>query len=159
MRYDNGEGAMGLKSTLFTGAVGLVAALVLAFLWKSEQAKSARLEGELAQAIANAETLKAAIDGQKAAFEKVTALANGNSDRVQELMRERDNANTETARARAEIDALRAAEANRALQAPFGRGNFAHERFTHSLQRIAGTAGGTGESGDNSNLAQSGGTD
>lgn len=150
---------LGLKSTLLTGAVGIMACLALAFLWKSEQAKSARLEGELSQAIANTETLKAAVSSQKEAFEKVTALANGNSDRVQELMQERDNANTETARAHAEIDALRAAEANRALQAPFGRGNFARERFTNSLQRIAGTAGGAGQGGHDSNVAQSGGTD
>lgn len=150
---------LGLKSTLFTGAIGLAAALVLAFLWKSEQAKSARLEGELRQAVANTETLKTAVADQKAAFEKVAELANGNSEHVQELMQERENANSETARARAEIDALRAAEVNRALQAPFGRGNFAHERLTYSLQRISGATGGTGESGDDSNLAQSGGPD
>lgn len=150
---------LGLKSTLITGAAGLMAALVLGFLWKSEQAKSARLEGELSQAIVNAETLKTAVEDQKAAFEKMAALVNGNNDRVQELMRERDYANTETARTRAEIDSLRAAEANQALQAPFGRGNFARERFTHSLQRIAGSAGGTGEDRYDSDLAEGGNSD
>ncbi|HEX7028624.1 MAG TPA: hypothetical protein VF268_15385 [Gammaproteobacteria bacterium] len=146
---------LGLKATLITGAAGLMAALVLGFLWKSEQAKSARLEGELSQALANTEVLKTAVEDQKAAFEKMAALVNGNSERVQELMQERDHANGETARARAEIDSLRAAEANRALQAPFGRGNFARERFTHSLQRIAGTAGGAGEDSHDPNITAS----
>lgn len=148
---------LGLKATLITGAAGLVAALVLAFLWKSEQARSARLEGELSQAIANTETLKTAVADQKAAFDKMAALVSGNNERVQELMRERDHANTETARTRAEVDSLRAAEATRALQAPFGRGNFAHERFTHSLQRIA--AGGAGQDRHDSDLAAGGHSD
>lgn len=150
---------LGLKTTLITGAAGLTAVLVLGGLWKSEQARSARLEGELSQALANAEILKTAVADQKEAFEKVSALIDSNSERVQELIRERDHANTETARARAEIDSLRASEANRALQAPFGRGNFARERFTHSLRRIASAAGGAGEGRHDPGVAAGGSPD
>lgn len=150
---------LGLKSTLLTGAAGLMVALLLGFLWKSEQAKSARLEGELSQALANTEILKTAVEDQKAALEKMAALVNGNNERVRELMQERDHANGETARVRAEIDSLRAAEATRALQAPFGRGNFAHERFTHSLQRISGAASGAGQDRHDPNITASSDSD
>lgn len=148
---------LGFKSTIITGALGLVIATTLAFLWKSEQVNSARLEGELSQALANTLTLKTAVEDQRAAFNKMAELVHGNDERVDKLIEERNHANQETARMRAEIDSLRAAEANRALQSPFGRGNFARERFTHSLQRIADTASGSGENRNDPNFT--GGSD
>ncbi len=47
-----------MQATLITGVVGLVLALGLAYKWKSEQVKVARLQGELSQSIANTENLK-----------------------------------------------------------------------------------------------------
>ena len=147
---------LGLKSTLITGAAGLLVAMTLAFLWKSEQVKSARLEGELSQTLVNTVTLKNAVEDQKSAFNKMASLVSSNDDRLDELMQERDNATAETARARSEIDMLRASEANRALQAPFGRGNFARERFTNSMRRISGTASGSGADSHDTDVARSG---
>lgn len=146
----------GLKATLITGAAGLVVSLGLAFLWKSEQAKSARLEGELSQALANTETLKAAVEDQKLAFNKMASLAKSNQEWVNVLTQERDHANTETAKVRSEINALRAAEANRALVAPFDRGNIARQRFTDSLRRIANSTGGLSPDSDDTDTAGTG---
>ena len=110
----------GLKSTLITGAVGLALSLGLAFLWKSEQVKVARLEtqltslkGELERAIDNNIQLKGVIEDQKANFNRVLTLVEKNGEKVNELEKQRDSARQATAEARAQIDALRAIEGNR----------------------------------------------
>lgn len=146
---------LGLKATLITAAIGFSAATTLAFLWKSEQVKSARLAGELSQAVANTEALKQAVADQKSAFEKMASLAHSNDQRLDQLMQDKDNAQQETQKLIAKINGLRATEANRALQEPFGRGNIARERFTHSMQRIANAKSGTSTNSNHSNPAES----
>lgn len=149
---------VGLKSTLVTGAVSLVVVLGLAYLWKSEQVKSARLAGELAQSQANNETLKAGLEEQRATVEKMLGLVVANQEQVDALTQQLDDARAETAAVRNEVNSLRAGEANRALEAPFDRGNAARERFTDSLQRISGAAGGTSADSDGTDAAGAGDT-
>ncbi len=153
----------GLKATLITGAVGLAATLVLAFLWKSEQVKVARLEtevkaieGELDLSQENNNLLKGEIAEQKDDFDRVLSMMEKNAEKINELEQERDNARLETAKTISEINSLRAAETQRAIAAPFQRGNLAHERLTNSLRRIAGKTSGTDTGGEHSSIATAG---
>ncbi|ETW95565.1 MAG: hypothetical protein ETSY1_30080 [Candidatus Entotheonella factor] len=146
----------GLQSTLITGVLGLIIALGLGYLWKSEQAKNARLQGELSQALANAETLKAALEEQQATLETLTQLVGTNQEQIDAVIEERDAARVETQQARSQIDALRAAEPSRALAAPFDRGNAAHQRFSDSLRRISNANSGARPGGDNTDAAGTG---
>ncbi|WP_089937708.1 hypothetical protein [Candidatus Entotheonella palauensis] len=137
-----------MQLTLITGAVGLIAALVFAFLWKAEQSRCARLEGELSQALSNVETLKRTLEDQKATLETLTQLVDTNQEQMDAVTAERDAARVATQQARSQIDSLRAAEASRALAAPFDRGTAAHQRFTDSLRRISNADSGTDRDGD-----------
>ena len=134
---------LGLKLTLFTAMAGLIVALSFAYLWKTEQANSARLEGELSQAMVNTETLKQAVKDQKDAFSEMAHLARKNQEQFDVLSKQKNAAQSQTEHMRAQIDALRATEAENALAAPFKRGNDARDRLSISMQRIAGTQGGT----------------
>lgn len=143
---------VGFKSTLIVLAIGLISSLSLAYLWKAEQAQSARLEGELIQALANTETLKQAISDQQNTVEKLFTVVKANQQTMDELFDSRDEAIAETARVTAQINRLRTTEAIRALEAPFARGNIARERFNDSLQRISGAPGGEDSGSDSPDL-------
>ena len=147
---------LGLKSTLITAVLGLVVALSFAYLWKAEQVKSARLSGELSQAMVNTETLKQAVSDQRNAFTKMANLVDKNQEWIDELSKQKDVARSETELMRAQIDALRATEAVEALAAPFKRGNDARDRLSISMRRIAGKTGGAGQGSDNTGVASAG---
>ena len=155
----------GVKATLITGAAGLVVALTLAFLWKAEQVKVANLEGkitglegELSQALANTEILKAHIIEQRETFSTIAKLAEKNQERADELERERDEARAETNRAINEINSLRSTEADNAIAAPFERGNAARERFSDSVRRITGEKSGADPDSEHTNITRPGDT-
>ncbi len=149
---------LGLKGTLITGAIGLVAVLGLAFLWKSEQVKAARLQGENAMLQANNETLKAGLAEQRAAVDKMLGLIETNQEQMNALTQRLDDARAETAEVRDQVNALRAGEGNRALEAPFDRGNAARERFNDSLQRISAAPGRASGDSDDPDAAGAGDT-
>ena len=149
---------VGLKGTLITGVVGLILVLGLAYKWKSEQVKVARLEGELAQVQANNETLKDGLAEQRAAVQKMLGLMQTNQEQVNALTQQLDDARAETAAARDRVNALRAGEAYRALKAPFDRGNAAHDRFADSLRRISATPGGARSDSNDTDAAGAGDT-
>ncbi len=147
---------LGLKGTLIAGVLGIAVSLGLAFLWKNEQVKGARLEAELDASVRNAETLKAALNEQMASVNSIIELARTNQEQVNELTQQLAAARAETDQVRQRINALRAAEANRALEAPFERGNVAHERFSDSLRRISGKTGGESPDSDGAEAAGTG---
>ena len=147
---------VGLQGTLITGVVGLVLALGLAYKWKSEQVKVARLEGEIAQVHANNETLKAGLAEQTTAVKDMIGLMRTNQEQVNELSQQLDDARAATTEVRNLVNAIRTTEANRALEAPFKRGNAAHERFTDSLRRISATSGGASSDSDDTDAAGAG---
>lgn len=135
----------GIQSTLVAAGVGVAVSGYLTVMWKTEQVKSAELQtrveiisAELDQSEANAALLQSEVQKQNADLVRMETLAEVNQEKINELEMERDNARTETARVINEINELRAKELELARAQPYARGNLAHDRLTHSVQRIAG---------------------
>ena len=136
----------GIKSTLITAGIGISAVAGVAFLWKAEELKAAKLEAqlemirtELVQSESNNLSLKTQLTKQNKDIARLQTLAEVNQEKINELENDRDDAREETAKAIDQINQLRAKELELARQKPFARGNLAHKRLSDSMQRIAGT--------------------
>ncbi|KZZ42734.1 MAG: hypothetical protein MK185_17075 [Saccharospirillaceae bacterium] len=136
----------GIKSTLITAGVGIAAVATMAFLWKSEELKAAKLETrlemirtELVQSKSNNLSLKTQLTKQNKDLARLQTLAEVNQEKINELEHDRDDARKETATAIDQINQLRSKELEMARQQPYSRGNLAHKRLSDSMQRIAGT--------------------
>ena len=131
-------------TTMLAGA----AALILMVLLQMERVKTARLEGRLEVVRQNVEILKGAVADQKSTIDGLLDMAKQNQENINEYFSKSEAANAKLLAAQQQINDLRASEEQKALAAPFERGNAAALRFNRSLCIISGKGAEGGDCDD-----------
>ncbi len=132
-------------------ALSLVACFILYNLWENTQA-------EMVQLKANAEILESVNQSNQQAMDRLTKLAADNADSIAELGKQNESILQHTLSQQAEINKLRATEAQAALARPFERGNASHKRIAAQLMRFSGNSSGESkvDSGDDKTIDSDG---